>query len=600
MAEVRRGWRVSGATLGLAIAGGVILAAATLLEPVRAWHRALTRPAITGALLSADATERSEAWRQLEAALGDANTRADTLAEVDAMLAQALREGEPPDEAVAELAMRIDRFFPWQWERPVDREVLVRSIGFAARRAEGSANPALLAFAAERLLELPPSVAFPLAPQDAASLWSRLDAPMQARLLPGLASLPPSLRHETLSPLDMPADPRTAGLLLLARLASSEDLEAASRLTHDSSAPAPLRDRAAAAMVRLDSLAAIGLLAPLEVDPSAPWATILAPASTEPAVRAAFEARAAEGDAASRRLLARIDAVADGESPEAEALAAAWDLLSDPASPADARRLSALVLVVPPREELPESALANLLDGPLADEDGSVLATALLAQATGQTRRAATWLRSLEDDRKRAGAMLAVIADGPRGADAAALARTQEAASDPSVRSLLRTASWSLASPRDFGARDADREFVHRVSHQVSARGDRGELDLDVLALRLAAGDPAAVEALLAMSEEPANDRPEAIRRWSTRRSLRWLLVERFVPTLAATLGPPLGGSRRERSLQADLALVEWWSQRHRLRFDPSTRQWVERPGAVSNARPNATSIARRERLADL
>ncbi|MGA1400874.1 MAG: hypothetical protein ACO38P_10865, partial [Phycisphaerales bacterium] len=124
--------------------------------------------------------------------------------------------------------------------------------------------------------------------------------------------------------------------------------------------------------------------------------------------------------------------------------------------------------------------------------------------------------------------------------------------------------------------------FVHRVSYRVSNRGERGELDLDVLAMRLASGDPAAVDALLTMSEDPADGLPDSIRRWSARQSMRWLLVERFVPTLAASLGAPLGGSRRERSLQADLALVEWWSSRHRLRFDPATRRWVERRESTS------------------
>lgn len=596
VAEARRRGRPSGATLGAAVAVGVILAAAAMIAPLREWRRSLARPATLAAILDADPATRREAWAVLEPDLRDAESRDRALAEIDFAAESALRQGPLPDPAIADLALRLDRFAAWRWDREAGRAVIERSIAIAAEASNASADPALVAFAAQRLLDFPNETALPVAPSSIAAIWNRVDPPMQARLLPRLASLEPRSRREILGLLETAPDPRPAGLLLLARLAADGDPEAAMAVANDRTLREPLRDRAAATAVRLDPLAAFALLAEVESEPQAPWATILAPAATEPAVRAALETRVAAGEAAPRRLLARLDAIANGEAPEAEAHASAWDLLSDPASPPDARRLAALLLVEPPGEELPESALANLLDGPLADADGSVLASVLLAEATGQARRATSWVRSLEDDRKRAGAMLAVLSDGRHGADAAAIARTQDAASDPTIRSRLRAASWAFASPRHFGTRDAEREFVHRISH----RGDRGELDLDVLALRLAAGDPEAVDALLAMSEDPASDRPEAIERWSTRRSLRWLLVERFVPTLAASLGPPLGGSRRELALQADLALVAWWSRRSELRFDPSARRWIERRGVPSAGRPRAAAIARHEHSAHL
>ena len=589
MAEPRRRGPFSGATLGAAVAVGVILAAAAMVSPIRQWHRTLTRPATASAIVATDPAVRREAWALLEADLRDDQSRDETLAAIDLAIQDALRDGVLPEAAIAELALRRDRFSAWRWDREPDRAVIERAIEVAADASTAPADPALVALAAQRLLDFPNHAAWPVAPSSIAAIWNRLDVPMQARLLPRIASIDSRSRRETLALLEAPADPRLSAGVMLARLEADGDSDAALAVAHNRVHESGSRDRAAAAAVRLAPLAAIGLLARIDEDPEAPWATILAPAADDPAVRAAIESRAASGDPAARRLLARIDAIADGEPPEVESLAAAWDLLSDPSALLDRRRLAALVLLAESAtEELPESAIANLLDGPIADEGGSVLAAALLAEATGRTRSASRWLRSLEDDRKRAGAILAVLSDGRGGADAAAIARTQSAASDPQVRSVLRAAAWALASPRDFGKREADRAFVHRISHQ----DDRGTLDLDVLALRLAAGDAEAVETLLEVPDPPERDDAEAIERWSERLAWRWVLVERFVPSLAETLGPPLGGSRRERSLQRDLARASWWALRSQLRFDPASRRWVRRPTASSDelgaGRPSA------------
>lgn len=572
MAEAGRRARWSGATLGAAVALGVIVAVLVLVAPDPRWRHSLRRSAAIEEVLDPSAEVRREAWESLAPELRDDASREATIAEIQGLVEGRLRTRSVPDPALADLARELAGLPAWRWDRPADRAILVRMIELAAT---GEPPDAVLAtFAAERLAELPDALAMPVTPEVAAALWSRLDPPMQARLLPRLATLADGSRRRTLALLDPTADRDLAGRLLLARLLVDGDLDAAVAGASDPAVDADLRDRAAAAMARIDARAAIGMLDRLGDDPEAPLATILAPVSEEPMVRAAIERRAAEGDPASRRLLARIDAVADGEPADAEGLAAAWDLLADPTSPADLRRVAGLLLLAAPTgEDLPESSRASLLDGAITGESGSVLASALLAEATDRPRLAAEWLRSLEDDRKRAGAILAVLIDGRSGADAAAIARTQSGASDPRVRSLLRAASWSLAAPRDLGAGDADREFVHRISHGES----RGELDPDVLALRLAAGEPAAVEDLLALPKEPTSGDREAIAGWSRRMAIRWLLVERFVPDLAAALAPPLGGSRRERELARDLALVEWWSLRPELRFDPARRRWVLR-----------------------
>lgn len=572
MAEAGRRARWSGATLGAAVALGAIVAILLLVAPDPGWRRALRRSAAVEAILDPSPEVRRRAWESLAPDLRDDLWREAIIAEIEDVLEERLRTHSVPDPALADLARALAGSTAWRWDRPTDRAILVRSIELAAT---GEPPDAVLAtFAAERLAALPDGLALPVAPEVAAALWSRLDPPMQARLLPRLASLADGSRRRTLALLEPPDDRDLAGRLLLARWLVDGDRAAAIALASDPALHPDLLDRSRAAAVRLDPRAAIGVLDHLDAAPDAPWATILAPASAESAVRAAIERRAAEGEPASRRLLARLDAVAAGEPADAEGLAAAWDLLADPTSPADLRRVAALLLLAAPSsEDLPESALASLLEGAVAGESGSVLPSALLAEATDRTRLASAWLRSLEDDRKRAGAILAVLLDGRSGADLAAIARTQSAASEPRVRSLLRAASWALAAPRDLGAGDADREFVHRISHDEAG----GEVDPDVLALRLAAGEPAAVEDLLALPREPTSEDPEAIAGWSRRMAIRWLLVERFVPDLAAALGPPLGGSRRERALERDLALVEWWSLRPDLRFDPSRRRWVLR-----------------------
>lgn len=583
-------------TLGAAVAFGVILAAAAMVAPIRRWHRSLTRPAIAEAILALDPATRREAWAHLESDLREDRTRDETLAAIDLAIQGALPNGALPEAAIAELASRRDRFAAWRWDREPDRVVIERAIEIASGGSD-EVDPALVAFAARRILDHPNHRTGAATPAQAAAIWNRADSSMQARLLPRFASIEPRSRRETLALLEPPADPKLAASLMLARLAADGDPDAALALAHDRALEAGLRDRAAAAAVRLAPIAAIGLLARVEDDPEAPWATILSPAADDPAVRAAIESRAAEGDPASRRLLSRLDALADGEPPEAEALAAAWDLLSDPSALLNRRRLAALVLLAESAtEELPESALANLLDGPIADEGGSVLASALLAEATGRTRIASRWLRSLEDERKRAGAILAVLADGERGSDAAAIARTQAATSEPRTRSLLRAAAWALAAARDLGIRDADREFVHRISHER----DRGTLDPDVLALRLAAGDAEAVEALLEVPDPPERHDAEAVERWSERMAWRWLLVERFVPSLAESLGSPLGGARRDRALQQDLARSSWWALRSQLRFDPASRRWVQRSAATSDVLGAPTPSGPLDRPADL
>ena len=214
---------MSGTTLGAAVAVGVILAAAAMIAPLRQWHRTLTRPDTAARLLDADPARRREAWALLEADLRDEQTRDETLAAIDFAVEASLQEGSPTDDAIAELALRRDRFSAWRWNREPDRALIERAITIAAAPSRDG-DPALVAFAGQRLLDFPNHAAWPVASSSTAAIWNRLDPPMQARLLPRVASLEPRSRRETLAQLDVPTDPRLAGRLLLSRLAANGSL----------------------------------------------------------------------------------------------------------------------------------------------------------------------------------------------------------------------------------------------------------------------------------------------------------------------------------------------------------------------------------------
>ena len=560
---------MTGATLGVALAVGVVAAVAMLVGPLRERVDEARRTAAIDAALSAEADDRASGWVKLAAELDDDRLGAQLAARIEFEAATRFHEGRLDDAALAELAIELDRRGGWNWADG-NSAAIRRSLELAAN---AEADPTLVALAVQRLIDAPAPGGIPASESVAAALWNRLDPPLQRRLLPRLASMEPESSRAVLLQLLPPTDASLANLLRLARLCGAADPTAAIEQAGDPDVPAAERDRAAAVAVRLDPELALTLLSDLDTEPTRPWATILAPAATDPAVRAAISGRAAGGDSAAKRLLARLEATENREPPEAESLAAAWDLLSDPDAPIHDRRIAALVLLDHPgEEELPEPSMARLLEGAAGDADGSVLTTALLAEAIGRPALAARWLRDFDDERKRAGALLAVLNDG-RGELAAQLDRTAAAASDPQLRSFLRAAMWARAAPRDAAAASGDRGFVHRIAH----RPDRSGLDLEVLALMLASGDPEAVDSLIE-SWEPEHDAdPSALERWSERMALRWLLLSRFVPGLAAELGPPLGGSRLDLELQADLALTAWWALRSRSRFDPAVRRWTDR-----------------------
>jgi hypothetical protein len=246
----------------------------------------------------------------------------------------------------------------------------------------------------------------------------------------------------------------------------------------------------------------------LRDDPALPATEILRAA---PAAEAGTELErlALSGDRAAAFLLQSRDRVADRN--------AARRVLEDPSEPAWRRRLAAWRWPGAPAE-LVQAALA-----PVTEPGGEVFAAVLLAERclppAEAADRAEAWIRSFDDDEKRAGALLAALL----GVHRELLTDAHEAEDVPAVRTIQRLALGALGTtggPADFS------ELVHRTLH-------RGGLDPDVALCALAAGDPLPLEALAALPDTADLRAAVHARAW---------LIERFVPAWHDRAGRPLGG----------------------------------------------------------
>ncbi len=295
------------------------------------------------------------------------------------------------------------------------------------------------------------------------------------------------------------------------------------------------------------------LLAHVRLDPEGPARLALLRDGWDTTPRPAFEAievlagRSADGTAPLQppgSLLSQSGA--PGDDPAFAALAA------DPAAPLALRRLAVWRL-----SQVPQDVLEEVLAAPVADDDGHVYATALLAErCLGRPAAVSTaerWIRSLDDDQNRCGALLAMLAGGPRD-----LLQEAYAAEDvPEVKRLQRLALAALGQPLD----------------------DPVALELGVRTLTLADGgfDPDVAQALLAaghlptlsvLTSQPHGDGWDDYCRSIQAR--RWLL-ERMVPSWHAAVGRPLVSDPRAVRLHFDdLRAFRLLTQR-RLAFDRSS-----------------------------
>ena len=211
-----------------------------------------------------------------------------------------------------------------------------------------------------------------------------------------------------------------------------------------------------------------------------------------------------------------------------------------------------------PADGAPADLLPALLARGPADDDGAVYAAALLAERRlppDEARRLAErWIRSFDDDEKRAGALLAALL----GAHAALLERAAALEDVGRVRTAQRLARWVLGTA---GTGPDPREIAHR------ARGGRGgDFDPDTVAYMLLAGE---ADAIAAITSPPPDPLAAAVRR-------RVWLIERFLPAWHAAAGRPADGGRPSVQLHFDRLEALRLLTRRRLRFDAASRTYTE------------------------
>lgn len=206
---------------------------------------------------------------------------------------------------------------------------------------------------------------------------------------------------------------------------------------------------------------------------------------------------------------------------------------------------------------VPLDRVRALLALDAADEDGAVYATALLAERhlprAEAEQQAEQWIRSFNDDEKRAGALLAALL----GVHADLLQEALDLENVPRVRTVQRLALAALGVIR--GAEDID-EFGFRALHLPG-----GGLDPDILLCLLAAGR---TEALRFLTRRPPGD---AAKLGRAVQKQAWL-IERFVPMWHDVVGRPIGSSVRGLFLYFDDLEASRMLYSRRWTFDAGRR----------------------------
>lgn len=213
---------------------------------------------------------------------------------------------------------------------------------------------------------------------------------------------------------------------------------------------------------------------------------------------------------------------------------------------------------IPPRvwERFDAEEAMQLLQHRVTDEDGMTYAAALLAEHSLPREDAAElarkWIVDYNNDRKRAGALLAVLL----GVHEELLEDAYHAATDGQVRTTMRVALHALG--RDVGNGDAV-EFTHRVIHL-----EDGHINPDVLLCLLAAGNERAPKYL---ASTPRTLTGEAIRP-------RTLLIERFIPYWDVNEAIRFSGAEPLVAYYESLHVLWMLTHRHQ-EFDPDSRTWL-------------------------
>ncbi len=494
-------------TAVLAIAVGI--AAGRLMLPLLAQHRAMS------AITAADPATRQTGWDWLTPQEDDeAEVRAKRLLErINGRLAGA------GDEALLHAGRVLRQADLWDWARQ-DHELLLREL-FLRASLPMDAEQAL---AVESLRSCPREVE----PDAVLPVFNAL-----------LADDSRSTRFAAFS-----AACSWAGrgrVVLLDSLEWPGDETHLDRMRHMalSWAPTPLNDQLSLGEENVDVLEAVLLRLTIATpDDASDVLDVLAAWSESP--RPAFEYIL--------RHSSDLKAVAALEHPSDSGVEATTDALyarSRSIKDAQARVIASSANVSPSIrrlaawswDDIPAELLEGLLKLDPTDPNGCVYAAALLAerklsidQAAEQAER---WIRSFNDDEKRAGALLAALIDEHQGL----LERACSIEDVSSVRTTQRLSLWAQGRP--VGEEDP-LEFAYRVLHK-----DDGDFNADTALCMLLAGEVMALELLTSQPPLESSDNSSTI--WP-----RVLLIERFAPALHEATEFPIGGDARAIALHFD------------------------------------------------
>lgn len=269
--------------------------------------------------------------------------------------------------------------------------------------------------------------------------------------------------------------------------------------------------------------------------------------SDDPAAERELERMAERGiDAARFALHAR--------EPERDA-SRAREIARDAREPIWRRRLAAWRL-----NEVDAALLEELLASPVADGDQSVYAVALLAERHHERKTlvdlAEAWMRDLENDRKRAGTLLAALIGKDAEGLADLLGELVRLPDDAHVRTAARLASAAL---RD----DVSREEMIELGYRTLRKPD-GDFDADMLLALLAGGYAELIDLLV---DQPRGE-------WRMAIQQRAMLIERFVPQWHEAAGRPISGDRRTIILHFDWLRARRLLESRRIEFDGADRTY--------------------------
>ena len=497
-----------------------------------AWRRSRALAAVT----ASDPTAREAGWRWLLAPPDRPRTER-LVGAINARLVDA------HDAALLDAADALRTVRRWGWEhQPPD--LMVRELDLRAV----SSNEADHVLAARAMLGCPLS----LEAAEVLPLVDRLlqsDSPNARRLALAAACgwLGRAGAHR-LAELSLPGDDHD--LRRMSILAQSWARSPAVSLPIEPGDPVDIVEAKLFFATRADphdARAVLEALASWTTEPRPAFAAILR-SSLDPRVSEALRGLADAGDATAVFIVHAESRNGQGRWSRA--------ILDDPLAEPWRRRLAAWRT-----GDLSDRQRAAVLDDDPTEPSDRVYAAALVAERIlpppVANEQAARWMIDLDDDRKRAGVLLAALLGVHRGT----VRRAYEREDTARVRTTQRLALFALGEP---GGTADPLEFASRA-----LGASRGEFNPDAALCLLLAGHVPVLERLT--SHPPATAGID----WRESVQQRAWLIERFVPAWYEAVGRPIAADVRSVHLHFDaLCALRLLTQR-RLRFDRRYKQFV-------------------------